>query len=261
MDAPVCYEFDASTGVATVAFNRPSVFNALDVATAKAFEEATARAQVQDGLRCLVLTGRGKAFMAGGDVSAFAADLDGAGRTLSLILNHMHPALLALRKLDAPIIAAVNGVAAGAGLSVVLSADIAVAHPDARFVMAYDKLGVPPDCGGTWFLARKVGRSKAFEMMLLGITLSAEQARDAGIVTRVAEADEFERSVQDVVTKVASGPTVAYGRFKQLMDETQSYAAQMESERESFLKSIRTADFREAASAFVEKRGVSFVGS
>jgi 2-(1,2-epoxy-1,2-dihydrophenyl)acetyl-CoA isomerase len=112
------------------------VFNALDVGPAAAFEQATAWLLNQPGLCCVVLTGAGRAFMAGGDVGAFAADLDNAGRTLGSILDHMHPALLALRRIDAPILVAVNGAAAGAGLSLVLASDYVVAHATARLLLA-----------------------------------------------------------------------------------------------------------------------------
>ena len=211
-------------------------------------------------LRCVVLTGAGKAFVAGGDVAAFAADLDIADRTLGRILNHMHPALLALRGLDAPVLAAVNGAAAGAGLSLVLGADFVVANRSARLVMAYDKLGVPPDCGGTWFLSRKVGRARAFDMMLMGTVLSAEEAMAQGLVNVVADPDDFEAAVRSAAERIAAGPTLAFGRFKRLMDAELPLAAQLEAEREAFTACTRSEDFRAAATAFVAKRTPTFRG-
>lgn len=257
----VLYAFEAATGVATLTFNRPGVFNALDVTMAEAFEAAVARLRRESRLRAVVLTGAGKAFLAGGDVAAFAADPDQADRVLDLILNAMHPAIIALRALDAPVIAAVNGAAAGAGLSLVLAADLVIAHPAARFVLAYDKLAVTPDCGGSWFLIRRLGRLRAFEMMLTGQSLTADQAVAAGLVNKVSAAESFASDVQEVAVKIASGPTLAFGRFKRLADADLPLAAQLEAERAAFVAATRTEDFRGAVQAFVAKTTPSYRGS
>lgn len=257
---PVLLKRDDQSGIAVITFNRPSVFNALDVATASAFEQAVAEIQREPNPRCVVITGAGRAFMAGGDVGAFAADLDNADRTLNAILNRMHPALLALRQMDAPIIAAVNGTAAGAGLSLVLAADLVVAHPAAKFVLAYDKLGVPPDCGGSWYLARKLGRAKAFELMLLGQALDVAAAQAAGIVNIVTGDEAFWPEVEACAARVAQGPTRAFGQFKQLMDVEQPLAVHLEMERNGFVAATRTEDFRGAATAFVAKRTPQYRG-
>jgi 2-(1,2-epoxy-1,2-dihydrophenyl)acetyl-CoA isomerase len=253
-------EFDAATGIATLTFQRPDVFNALDIAAAAAFEEAVAWLLTISGLRCVVITGAGKAFMAGGDVSAFARDLPGAPRTLAMILRSMHPALLDLRALDAPVIAAVNGSAAGAGFSLALGADYVLAKATSKFVLAYDKLGVAPDCGGSWFLARKVGRTLAFELMLLGRTLTAEEAKNAGIVNEVVDDGMFDERLADLAGKIASGPTLAFGMFKRLMDEDVPLATHLERERRAFMDAAGTEDFQTAATAFVEKRRPEFKG-
>lgn len=259
-EEPVTSGFDAERGIATLTFNRPTVFNALDVPTAAAFEAAVAGLRRLEGLRAVVLTGAGKAFMAGGDVAAFAADLDQAGRTLDQILNFMHPALLALREIDAPVVAAVNGAAAGAGLSLVLASDYVVASASARFVLAYDKLGVSPDCGGSWFLARKVGRNRTFELMLTGKALTAAEAQACGIVNQVCDADGFAAAVEDVAGRIAAGPTRAFGQFKRLMDAEQPLATHLEAERRAFLAATATEDFRNAATAFVQKTAPVFRG-
>jgi 2-(1,2-epoxy-1,2-dihydrophenyl)acetyl-CoA isomerase len=172
----------------------------------------------------------------------------------------MHPALLTLRKLDAPVVAAVNGVAAGAGLSLVLAADYVVARASARFILAYDKLGVPPDCGGSWFLARKLGRGRAFELMLMGRHLSASEGLALGIVNTVASDESFDAEVDEVVSRIAAGPTKAFGMFKALMDADLSLAAKMEAERAYFMAATHTLDFQRAAQAFVEKRSTTFCG-
>lgn len=257
---PVLREFDAQTGIATITFNRPSVFNALDVATSAAFEEATAWLLKLPNPRCVVLTGAGKAFMAGGDIGAFTADLDNADRTLSQMLTHMHPALLTLRKIDAPVLVAVNGAAAGAGLSLVLAGDYVVASASARLVLAYDKLGVPPDCGGSWFLVRKVGRARAFALMLMGQSLTAAEAVEAGIVNEIAEPDAFEARVADCARQIAAGPTRAFGQYKRLLDADLPLATQMELERDGFMVATATEDFKAAATAFVNKQAPVYKG-
>lgn len=252
-DAPVIFDYDAGRGVATLVFNRPAVFNALDLATAQAFEAAVWSLRRCSGLRAVVITGAGKAFMAGGDVAGFAANPDQADRLLSQLLTHMHPALLALREIDAPVIAGVNGVAAGAGMSLVLGADYVVASTAARFLLAYDRLGVSPDCGGSWFLARKVGRARAFDLMLTGQTLDAGEALNAGLVNRLCPAETFAEGLSEVVSRIAEGPTRAFGHFKRLMDADLPLAAHLEAERRAFLAGTGTEDFRAAAQAFVQK--------
>lgn len=260
-ETPVLQDFDAATGVMTISFNRPNVFNALDVQTAAAFHAAVADAKARVGLRCVVLTGVGRAFMAGGDVGKFAADLDGSARMLDEILDHMHPALLSLRKIDAPVVAAVNGTAAGAGMSLVLAADYVVAHPAAKFLLAYDKLGVNPDCGGSWFLSRKVGRARAFHLMLMGQMLSAEEAQADGIVNLITSDQDFDEQSKACAARIASGPTKAFGTFKRLMDANLPLAEQLEMERDGFIAATATEDFRNAATAFVQKQPPSFRGA
>ena len=259
MEKPVQSAWAAESGIATLTFNRPAVFNALDIAMAEAFEVAVAELEERP-VRCVVLTGAGKAFMAGGDVAAFAADLDGASRTLGRILNSMHPALIALRRLEAPVVAAVNGVAAGAGFSLALAADYVIARQSARFVLAYDKLGVVPDCGGSWFLSRKVGRPIAFALMLTGRSFTAEEGRAAGFVNAVTADGEFDAAVAALSAQIAAGPTQAFGMFKRLMDADQPLAAHMELEREFFTLATDTDDFRTAATAFVHKTPATFRG-
>lgn len=168
-----------------------------------------------------------------------------------------------MRESDAPVLAVVQGAAAGAGLSLVLGADLVLAADDARFVIAYDRIGVSPDAGGTWYLARKVTRARAFAMMLLGETLDANAAREAGIVNEVVPLAELEARADEIARRIASGPGRAYARFKHLYAgaETASLADQLEAERRAFLAGTETADFREGVAAFLEKRTPKFVGS
>jgi 2-(1,2-epoxy-1,2-dihydrophenyl)acetyl-CoA isomerase len=254
--------FDPATGIARITFNRPEVLNTIDRAMAVELLGASRSIAAQKGLRCIVLRGVGRAFMAGGDVGDFAgADAQPAER-LNAILDAMNPAVLALRACDAPIVAGVHGVAAGAGLTLALMADIVVAEDQARFLLAYERIGAVPDCGGSWFLARKVGAGRAAELMLLSRTLTATEARDWGIVSEVVPADAFDGALDSMAQKLANGPSLAFAAFRRLLDGAayQPLTAQLEEERATFLRIAATADFAEGTAAFLEKRPASFAG-
>lgn len=257
----VLRDYDKDSGIGTITFNRPKSLNSLDAEMAASFEDAVNTLASEARLRCLVLRGSGKAFMVGGDVGSFAADLDQADLTLQRILRHMHPAILTLRALDAPIIAAVNGTAAGAGLSLVAGADLAIAKRSAKLVLAYDKLGTVPDCGGSWFLRKKIGRSKTAEMMMLGTVLNAEDAIEAQLINRVVEDDAFDEELNAFCRRVAKGPTAAFGRFKRLMDQDLALEAQLEAEKAGFMASTYTNDFRSGVCAFIDKSKADFAGN
>lgn len=254
--------FDTETGVARLTFNRPEALNAINVPLAEAFLDAVQEINKLSGVRCIVLTGAGRAFMAGGDVSSMAGTSEQAGAAIGAILDAVNPAILLLRDMDAPVIAAVRGVAAGAGLSLTLMADLVVAHEDAKFLVAYNGIGAVPDCGGSWALAHKLGAGRAAELMLLGRTLSAVEARDWGMVNDVAPDSEFENRLTRMTEKVAQGPTRAYGAFRQLIDRANGdrLADHLEAERAAFLDMTRTEDFAEGVSAFLAKRPSGFRG-
>ena len=171
MSELVRVERNDAAGIVRLVLNRPDVLNALDVPLAEAFRDAVEDVARAGGVRAVIIAAEGRAFVAGGDVAAFGADFTRSAEMVNALLDALHPALLHLRAIDAPVIAAVKGVAAGAGLSLVLNADLVIAEEGTRFVVAYDKVGSSPDCGGTWFLPRKVGRAKAAELMFLGEAL------------------------------------------------------------------------------------------
>lgn len=254
--------FDKEAGVATLTFNRPEALNAINVPMARAFLAAVRELKGLTGLRCVVLTGAGRAFMAGGDVSSMAGPQEQAGKAINAILDAVNPAILILRSLDAPVIAAVKGVAAGAGLSLALMADLVVAREDAKFLVAYNGLGAVPDCGGSWFLAHKIGTGRAAELMLLGRTLNAAEAKDWGMITEFAPEKEYENLLNGITKKVARGPTRAFGAFRRLTDRANGdqLAAHLEAERAAFLEMTRTEDFAEGVSAFLAKRPARFRG-
>lgn len=261
-DSLVTTAFDAGTGVARLTFNRPKALNAINVPLAEAFLAAVREIRDLSGVRCIVLTGAGRAFMAGGDVSSMAGTSEQAGAAISAILDAVNPAILLLRSMDAPVIAAVRGVAAGAGLSLTLMADLVIADEEAKFLVAYNGIGAVPDCGGSWALAHKLGAGRAAELMLLGRTLGAAEARDWGIVNEVVPDSEFDNRLNWMIEKVAQGPTRAYGAFRKLIDQANGgrLADHLEAERAAFLEMTRTEDFAEGVSAFLGKRQSEFRG-
>jgi len=260
MTHPVLVTRDRSTKSATLTFNRPEKYNAINEALAAAFLRGVQDIAADASLRCVVLRGAGQAFMAGGDIDAFADNPDQADLTLQRILRHMHPALLLLAQLPVPVIAAVHGPAAGAGLSIALSADYAICSRSASFVFAYDRLAALPDCGGSFYLRQKLGPRQAFALMLKSAKLSAEEAEALGIVNQVCEDSTFESALSALTEHIASGPTKAFGLFKRLLATDLPLAAQLEAEKASFMEATYSEDFRMAIRNFRTKTPNKFSG-
>lgn len=257
----VLTEFDPATGIGRLTLNRPDVLNALDVPTARAFLVAVRHLTARPGLRVIVLSGAGRAFAAGGDVASFASGgIDRAAEVIHDLLDALNPAILALRQSQAPVIAAVRGAAAGAGLSLALSGDLIVAEEKARFMIAYDRIGASPDCGLSWFLPRRVGRGMAFGMMLTGRSLTTPEALAARLIDRSAPEAEFEAVVAELAARVAAGPTQAFGHYKALLDGNLDLATHLEAERHRFTACTQTADFAEGVDAFLTRRDPVFTG-
>jgi 2-(1,2-epoxy-1,2-dihydrophenyl)acetyl-CoA isomerase len=257
----VLTEFDTTTGIGRLTLNRPDVLNALDVPTARAFLAAVRQLTATPGLRVILLSGTGRAFAAGGDVASFTADgIERAADVIHDLLDALNPAILALRQTPAPVITAVRGIAAGAGLSLAISGDLVVAEESARFMIAYDRIGASPDCGLSWFLPRRIGRGKAFEMMLMGGKHTAAEALDLGLVDRVASEVEFDTTLAELAQRIASGPTQAFGHFKALLDSSLDLPAHLEIERQRFIACTCTPDFVDGVKAFVTKRQPIFSG-
>jgi 2-(1,2-epoxy-1,2-dihydrophenyl)acetyl-CoA isomerase len=258
----VCYQFDPGSGIGRVTFNRPQALNAINADLAGELLSIVRALAEQEGLRCVVLKGEGRGFMAGGDVAAFAGGAKRAAAGINELLDRLHPAILCLRELNAPILSGVHGVAAGAGLSLALMADIVLAANDARFILAYGRLGSVPDCGGSWFLAHRVGFGRASELMMLDRTLSADEAQSWGIVNAIAPAATFDAELDILARKLAMGPSRAYGAFRKLLENTtcRSLATHLEAERTAFVGMTKTQDFTEGVRAFLEKRPPVFRG-
>lgn len=255
-------EFEVRDRVAWIRLNRPEVFNALNPKMAEELSDAAIRCDEEDGIRCAVLTGNGKAFFAGGDLAAFHAAGDGMSVMMKQMTVDLHGAISRLVRMDAPFIAAVNGVAAGAGFSAMLTADLAIAARSAKFTMAYTRAGLSPDGGSTYFLARLVGLRRAQELALTNRTLSAEEALDWGIVNKVVDDAALLGEVEALARDLANGPTRALGAATRLLREGMDHSleTQMELEARAIADMGRSADGREGIAAFLAKRKPSFTG-
>ena len=250
-------------GVATIRMNRPGRMNAYNPEMGKALLSAVSEASVDPSVRCIVLSGEGKAFSAGGDVEFMATFREeGHGKFLDLAIR-LHALIASLRKAPKPVIAAVNGVAAGAGFSMALACDVAVATASARFTLGYQNIGLSPDGGMTFFLARTLGTQRAMEMTLFSKVLSAEQAAAWGLVQQVFPDADFAAQSAGIAERIAAGPTLAYARAKELYNRalSQPLEAQLEEERQNIARSAATRDFREGVRAFLDKRPARFEGS
>jgi 2-(1,2-epoxy-1,2-dihydrophenyl)acetyl-CoA isomerase len=249
-------------GVATITLNRPSQFNALNLQMSKDLLAAAIHLSEDASVRCVVLTGAGKAFFAGGDLSVFGAAGDGRGALLKEMTTYFHGAISRLAHMDAPVIAKINGVAAGAGFSTMLACDLAIAAESAKFTMAYTKAGLTPDGSSTWFLPRTVGLRRAQQLTLLNPTLTAAQALEWGLITQVVPDGELDAAVAQLAASIASGPTKALGAAKRLMRLSfdQGLETQMDLESQAIAAASLTADGREGVAAFTEKRSPTFIG-
>ena len=250
-------------GVGRLELNRPEAANSIDLQLAIEFEEAALRLAADASLRVVLLTGAGARFCGGGDVGAFAASPLDMPELLADIISHLHPALMLLAESDAPVVAAVQGSAAGAGLGLVLGADLVLAARSAKFVMAFTAIGLSPDSSSTWFLPRVVGHRRAMELALTNRVLSADEAQAWGMVTTVVDDDALGPAADEMVARLATGPTAAYGRTARLLRRSwdASLADQLDEERRQLVASGGTADGREGVTAFAAKRPPKFTGS
>ena len=245
--------------IATLRFNRPEALNAIDVSMAQAFLAAVQTIAADPGVRAVVLRGNGKGFMAGGDLATLRANpVQGAHD----ILTPLNQALPLLARINAPVIAQVHGVAAGAGLSLMLQADFVLAAEGTRLNLAYINLGTSCDVGASWALPRLVGLRRALEIALLGDTYTAPEAERLGLINRVLPAAELDAAVQQLAQRLAAGPTVAYGHMRRLMRASFDHdlPTQLQAEAAAFAQCGHTADLPEGIEAFFAKRAPAFQG-
>lgn len=258
------FEYQVDRGVARITICREKAYNALDLESARELYEIVNRCGSDSAVRAVVIRGAGnKAFCAGGDVASFAKDPQTVDRLIKEITGYLHLAISRLAWMNAPVIAAVNGVAAGAGLSLACACDLAVAADHAAFTSAYTQIGLTPDGSATYFLPRLIGRRRALELFLTNRTLCAAEALDWGMVNRVVPQAELANEVDALAEKFVRGPTRAYGGVKKLvlLSANDSLESQMERETRQIARLSRCADGIEGVRAFVDKRKADFKGN
>lgn len=249
-------------GVGTIAFNRPEVLNALDDRMMVEFRAAAETLEQDRAVRCVVLEGRGKAFASGGDVALFADRVAELSEIIVRWGREMHFAIQALRRMPKPVLASVHGAVAGAGFSIMCAADLAIAGQRTKFSLAYANIGASPDGGSTFFLPRLLGMKRAMELTMLPDMFDTASAQQMGLVNWVVPDGEREARTREIARRLASGPTIAHGEAKRLLNASlsRSMETQMEEELFAFARCARTADLAEGVRAFVEKRVPTFEG-
>jgi 2-(1,2-epoxy-1,2-dihydrophenyl)acetyl-CoA isomerase len=255
--------YAVADGVATITLNRPRVMNALDGEMIRGLRAACEEVERDAAVRVAVVRGAGPAFLAGGDVSVFHANLPRMAELIREFAGELHQAILALRRAPKPVLASVHGAVAGAGVSLMAAVDLAVASADATFTVAYSRIGASPDGGATYHLPRLVGHRRALELMLLSDTIDARTALDLGLVNWVVGAGDLGAETEAIARRLARGATRAFAETKQLMNGSfdRTLVAQLAAEAEAFARCAGTGDFTEGVSAFVAKRKPEFKGN
>jgi 2-(1,2-epoxy-1,2-dihydrophenyl)acetyl-CoA isomerase len=255
--------FDVVDGVARVTLNRPTAANAMNPQMAAEIAELAVICDDDPAIRAVLITGAGRFFCAGGDLGVFAAAGDSSRSLLKKMAGDLHMGLSRLARGHAPVIAAVNGTAAGAGLSLVVACDLAVAGESTAFTMAYTRAGLAPDGGSTFFMPRRIGDRRTRELMLTNRVLNATEALEWGVVNQVVPDAELVDRAETLARELAAGPTLAYGAVKTLLSGSfeQSLETQMELEARSIAELSVSDDGREGIAAFLEKRHAQFKGT
>ena len=255
--------FEVDAGVANIHLNRPDAANALNMQMGKEFMEVCLRCDADPKVRAVLITAEGKMFCGGGDLAEFASYDDEIVTKLKELTGYLHMGTSRLLRGDAPVVVAVQGVAAGAGMSIALGGDLVLASEKARFTMAYTKAGLVPDGGSTHLLPRVVGLRRAQELIFENRVLSAQEAQEWGVVTRVVAPEALLDQAREAAAKFAQGPTVAFGVAKRLLAGTfdTSLETQLELESRGICTTAVTADGPEGIHAFLEKRPAKFKGA
>ena len=254
--------YDVTEGVATITLNRPDAYNALIAEMKEALGAALERAAGDAAVRAVIITGAGRGFCAGQDLREHADNL-AAGKGLDdTVRRHYNPVVKTIAGMPKPVVAAVNGVAAGAGASLALACDLVIASEKASFGTAFTKIGLAPDSGMSWTLQRRVGRTKAAELLLLAEPVKAPEALEIGLVNRVVAVDELAPASVELARTLAAGPTVAYGAVKEALDHAASHDLDSALEKEAELQDFceKTADHHNATEAFLKKQQPEFEG-
>jgi len=255
--------FERDGGVAVITLNRPDAANSLNVPMAEELVKVATHCDSNPDIRCVVFTGAGKMFSAGGDLHSFAAQGEGMAEYMRYATTGLHAAISRFARMNAPYLVAVNGVAAGAGFSMAISGDMVFAAESAKFTMAYTRAGVSPDGSSTYFLPRLVGHVKAMQLILMNDVLSAAEAREWGLVNEVVADDQLMSRVMEVAHQLAKGPTLAYGESKRLVTDSlgNTLETQMELETRAIAGLARASqDTVNAINAFTKKEKTGFKG-
>jgi 2-(1,2-epoxy-1,2-dihydrophenyl)acetyl-CoA isomerase len=247
----ILFEIKNNTGYITL--NRPDRLNSFNREMAMLMQQKLHECK-SDAVRCVLITGAGKGFSAGQDL-AEVVDPNGPGMA-RILSEHFNPIIMSIRDLKKPVVAAVNGVAAGAGANIALCCDVVVAKGSASFIQAFSKIGLIPDSGGTYFLPRLIGYQKASALMMLGDKVTAEEAERMGMIYKYFDDKDFMEQVNKIVSTLASLPTtgLAYTKKALEMSQTQTLAEQLSNEDKLQQKAAATEDFKEGVSSFLEKR-------
>jgi len=245
--------------IAHIRFNRPEALNALDVPMTAAFRRACDDVAADPLVRVLMISGEGRAFQAGGDVAAMATSPETIGRSL---IEHMHSAIQTINGLRCPVVAMVQGAAAGAAIGILMACDLVLAANDAKFSLAFPALGASADSSSTWGLPRVMGLRRALRFSLLGEAIDAAQALQDGLVSEIVPAAELEATSQRWAAQIARSAPLALGAVKRLLRDSLDHtlAEHLEAEATAFLACARTSDFAEGTAAFVAKRKPDFKG-
>lgn len=249
-----------ANGVCTLTLNRPQVFNSFNKAMAMALQSELDACEKDPSVRTIVITGEGKAFCAGQDL-AEATDPNGPAMR-DIVKDHYNPIIMRIRNIEKPIIAAVNGVAAGAGANIALACDITIAKESAGFIQAFSKIGLIPDSGGTFFLPRIIGTQRALALMMTGEKVTAKDAEAMGMIYKAVVDEDFTKEVDKMANMLAQMPTRGFGLTKKAVNQsfTNNLEEQLKVEEVLQTEAGNTYDFQEGVNAFLEKRAPQFKG-
>lgn len=248
-------------GVANIILNRPEVFNSFNRKMALSLQKTMDACEMDADVRAIVLTGNGKAFCAGQDLKEVTSpDLNPGFK--KILEEHYNPIITRIRAIKKPVIAAVNGVAAGAGANIALACDVVIADEKASFIQAFSKIGLIPDSAGTFFLPRLIGFQKASALMLLGDKVDAKEAERIGMIYKYVPSGEFEETVAKLALKIAQMPTKALGSIKHVLNAsmTNTLEEQLALESKFQIEAAQSEDYAEGVAAFIEKRRPEFKG-
>jgi len=255
-------KFSQRDAIARITLSRPEAANALNFDMGEELYQVARICRDNDEIRAVILDAEGKIFCAGGDVMTFAEAGKALPATLRKLLDSFHPAVAILSTMDAPVIAAVQGVAAGAGLSLLSSCSFVIASESASFMMAYTGIGMSPDGSATYFLPRLIGLRRAEELMVTNRRLDAMEAEQWGLINQVTPPETLSSTVEELAARIAGGPTLAYGATRRLLLESfdNSFSTQLEAEEKAILDMARTEDGLGGIAAFKAKQSIAFKG-